>query len=199
MPHTLIDLMRHGEPVGGRRYRGHGIDDPLSEKGWQQMWRAVPENPPWQAVISSPLLRCREFAEALAAKHRLPLHIEPRLREVGFGKWEGKTPEDIQRQWPQDYQAFYRDPVGSRPAAAEPLDEFAARVGSAFGDILNRHRGQHVLIVAHAGVNRALITHCLGVPAAAMYRIQVANAGLSRIRHDSHGLSLLFHNLPRLA
>jgi len=33
--------MRHGEPVGGRAYRGHSIDDPLSEKGWQQMWDAV--------------------------------------------------------------------------------------------------------------------------------------------------------------
>ena len=39
-PPTLIDMIRHGEPVGGRRYRGQ-IDDPLSEKGWRQMWAAV--------------------------------------------------------------------------------------------------------------------------------------------------------------
>ncbi|MHB1590203.1 MAG: histidine phosphatase family protein [Sulfuricella sp.] len=40
MKSTTIDLIRHGEPVGGRRYRGR-TDDPLSEKGWNQMWTAV--------------------------------------------------------------------------------------------------------------------------------------------------------------
>jgi len=39
-PITTLDLMRHGEPVGGRRYRGQ-MDDPLSEKGWAQMRNAV--------------------------------------------------------------------------------------------------------------------------------------------------------------
>ena len=37
---TTIDLLRHGEPLGGGRYRGQ-MDDALSEKGWQQMWQAV--------------------------------------------------------------------------------------------------------------------------------------------------------------
>ncbi len=38
---TKIDIIRHGEPIGGPRFRGHGVDDPLSEKGWEQMWNAV--------------------------------------------------------------------------------------------------------------------------------------------------------------
>ena len=57
MSETQIDIIRHGEPEGGRRYRGHSIDDPLSKTGWQQMWNAIPENPPWDHIISSPLLR----------------------------------------------------------------------------------------------------------------------------------------------
>ena len=61
---TTIDLLRHGEPIGGRRYRGH-IDDPLSEYGWSEMWHAVSGETPWQQIITSPLRRCREFAEAL--------------------------------------------------------------------------------------------------------------------------------------
>ena len=40
---TQIDVIRHGEPKGGRRYRGYGIDDPLTETGWQQMWTAMPD------------------------------------------------------------------------------------------------------------------------------------------------------------
>ena len=42
---TIIDLIRHGEPEGGRAFRGHSIDDPLSEKGWQQMWDVLAKSP----------------------------------------------------------------------------------------------------------------------------------------------------------
>ena len=64
MKETLIDFIRHGEPEGGRRYRGNAVDDALSEKGWQQMWGAVGDRPPWQQIISSPMRRCSAFAEA---------------------------------------------------------------------------------------------------------------------------------------
>ena len=63
---TLIDLLRHGEPRGGAKFRGH-TDDPLSETGWTQMRAAVQGDSPWQVVVSSPLLRCAEFAAELAA------------------------------------------------------------------------------------------------------------------------------------
>ena len=66
MKNTIIDFIRHGEPVGGRAYRGHNIDDPLSEKGWQQMRTAVADHCPWSQLISSPLLRCKDFANELA-------------------------------------------------------------------------------------------------------------------------------------
>jgi len=60
---TYIDVIRHGEPVGGRRYRGYSVDDPLTKKGWAQMRAAVPETPPWQHIVSSPLKRCLEFSQ----------------------------------------------------------------------------------------------------------------------------------------
>ena len=50
---TVIDLLRHGEPLGGRRYRGQR-DDPLSEQGWRQMRASVGGYREWQAVVSSP-------------------------------------------------------------------------------------------------------------------------------------------------
>ena len=106
---TLIDLIRHGEPVGGRRYRGQ-IDDPLSEKGWGQMRAAVGDVCPWQAVISSPLLRCRDFAKELSVRHQLPLQLDARLQEIGFGVWEGKTAEEIRLPDPEILQRFMLDP-----------------------------------------------------------------------------------------
>ncbi|HEB98153.1 MAG TPA: histidine phosphatase family protein [Thiotrichales bacterium] len=194
---TLIDFIRHGEPEGGRLYRGSGVDDPLSEKGWAQMWAAVGEEAPWTAVLSSPLVRCRAFAEALAERHGLPLELEPRFREVGFGAWEGRRPEEIERDTPEAYAAFYADPVHARPAGAEPLEAFGVRVAEALEEALARHAGGHPLVVAHAGVIRAALGFVLGAAPTAWYRVRVDNAGVTRFRRDRLGIRLEFHNRRR--
>ncbi len=180
---TRIDLIRHGEPEGGRRYRGQ-IDDPLSEAGWRQMWAAVGDDVPWTAVVTSPLSRCRAFAERLAGRHALPLAVDARLMEIGFGAWEGRTAEQLRAEDPEQIRRFYHDPVHARPAGAEPLADFRARVVAAFDDLACRPAGQHLLVVTHAGVMRALVAHVLGAPLEAIYRIEVAYAALTRIRLD---------------
>ncbi len=198
MTDTIIDLLRHGTPEGGRAYRGHSIDDPLSEKGRAQMWLAVggetAKAVPWTRIVSSPLIRCRDFAEQLAARHGLPVSVDARFREVGFGSWEGRTPDQIQRDNPDEYAAFFRDPVHSRPPAAEPLDAFVARVASAFDDGLRENAGEHVLVVAHAGVIRAVMAHVLKADLQCAYRVAVNNACFTRCRLGERGLMLEFHN-----
>ncbi len=198
MSDRLIDLIRHGEPEGGARYRGHGVDDPLSPRGWTQMETAVGEHRPWQAIVTSPLRRCRAFAERLAARHGLPCQVDEDLKEVGFGAWEGKTRAQVQAEDAASYHAFYRDPVGARPPGAEPLEAFLARVGRAW-DRLQARDEPHLLVVTHAGVVRALVALALEAPPAALYRLQVDNAHLTRIalRADS-APTLVFHNRPRL-
>jgi broad specificity phosphatase PhoE len=54
-------LLRHGEPEGGRLYRGNLLDDPLSEKGWQQMQASV-NGKHWDFIATSPMARCQAFA-----------------------------------------------------------------------------------------------------------------------------------------
>ena len=192
----LVDLIRHGEPQGGSRYRGHGIDDPLSEQGWRQMWAAVGNARPWDHVVSSPLRRCSAFARALADRHGLPLTIEPRFREVGFGDWEGRTREELKRERPDEYAAFYRDPARSRPAGAEPLDVFTARVAQAFEEMTGALDARHCLVVAHAGVIRAVVAHVLGLDDAGMYRLRIDNAGISRVSITADRSVLLTFNSP---
>jgi len=189
---TTLDLMRHGEPVGGRRYRGQ-IDDPLSEKGWAQMQTAVGESLPWTRIVSSPLLRCRAFAETLADRHGLPLTLDERLMEVGFGEWEGKSAAEIEQAAPGTLARFKADPVNARPAGAEPLADFHARVAAGLADLLAQHAGQHVLLVGHAGVIRMAFAWALHIPLEHAYRIEVASAGLTRLRFDGSHASLIFH------
>jgi alpha-ribazole phosphatase/probable phosphoglycerate mutase len=137
---------------------------------------------PWNAIVSSPLARCADFARWLAGDSGLPLGFDERLKEVGFGVWEGRTAEELEREDADCVFEFKCDPVGRRPPGAERLDDFYARVCAAYEDILARHAGGHVLVVAHAGVMRMAICHAIGLPAAHAYRVNVASAALARIR-----------------
>jgi len=195
---TIIDLIRHGEPVGGSgRYRGQ-IDDPLSEKGWRQMREAVAGHCPWQAIVSSPLSRCAAFATELGQRHSLSVSFDKRLMEIGFGEWEGKTKDEISAHNPQALQNFYNDPIGYCPPGAEALADFEKRITAAWQVLLQDYAGKHVLVVVHAGVIRMLVRHVLAAPLDSMFRIGVPNAGISRFRIDGVGdqalTSLMFHN-----
>jgi len=183
MTRTLVDVLRHGEPVGGRRYRGQ-IDDPLSEKGWLQMHVACADETGWQAIVASPLARCRAFAEALAAARGLPLALDERLKEVGFGAWEGRTAAELDALDPGCVARFKHDPVACRPQGAEALEPFHARVAAAYEALLSAHAGRHLLVVAHAGVMRMIMAHVLGMPPAHAYRIQIGSAAMLRLRHE---------------
>ncbi len=191
---TILDFIRHGEPEGGRLYRGAAIDDPLSEKGWRQMWQAVGEDCHWDQLVSSPLQRCHAFALALGEKHGLPLSVEQDFREVGFGDWEGRSPVEIQQQDAEEYAAFYSDPVNNRPSGAEDLLDFGRRVAQAFERTASAHIGKRVLVVAHAGVIRAALGHVMQAPPTAWYRVKVDNAGLSRFLVSGSERQLIFHN-----
>ncbi|MFQ5469246.1 MAG: histidine phosphatase family protein [Gammaproteobacteria bacterium] len=190
----LVDLIRHGEPVGGRRYRGQ-TDDPLSEKGWRQMEQAVERSQPWSAIVTSTLSRCSEFAYSLGTRIGKTVHEEARFKEIGFGEWEGKTPDELQQLGPDMLKRFLHEPVKYPPPGAESLSEFSLRVSSAWEEILVKLRGEHILVVAHAGVMRAIIGYVLNMPVESIYRLQVDNAAISRIKiDDERPATLVFHN-----
>ena len=198
MPDTIttIDLIRHGEPVGGHKYRGQS-DDPLSEKGWGQMRTAVGEHRPWDAIVSSTLSRCAAFASELAQRHALPLEFDARLMEIGFGEWEGRTAAAVTALDPALLKRFWSDPLNNVPPGAELLTAFRDRVIPAWDEILTHHSGKHILIVGHAGVIRMVVRHVLDMPLQRVFRITVPNAGITRIRVESDGEqtlpTLLFH------
>lgn len=184
MSDTIIDLIRHGEPLGGNLYRGHSIDDPLADKGWQQMWNAVGNYNQWQHIISSPMLRCREFAEKLSDKNNIPLSIEENFKEVGFGSWEGLTREQVIKRNEAEYNNFYADPVNNRADGFENLNDFIQRTVNSFINAAELYKNKHILIVAHAGVIRAIIAYILHAPPGALYNIKIENAGISRVNQS---------------
>jgi len=190
---TTVDLLRHGEPQGGRRFRGQ-TDDPLSELGWRQMWAAVGDTAPWHQVVSSPLQRCSAFASELAGRHRLPCRLEPGFKEIQFGVWEGFTPEEIQQRYGEQYRRYRDDPEAFMPAGAESMTEFVARVAQTWESLLKTQQGRHVLLVCHAGVIRAVLSLVLGITPKNLFRIQIDYASLSRLKIVAgQAPTLVFH------
>ncbi|AGA92217.1 fructose-2,6-bisphosphatase [Thioflavicoccus mobilis 8321] len=198
MSETIVDLIRHGEPEGGRMIRGSGIDHPLSALGWQQMRAAVGDCAPWCQIVSSPMARCRPFAQELAGRHGLPLVVEPALHEIGMGTWEGRRAAEVAAAEPVAYEAFRRDPVRHRPPGGETLEALAERVGQVFARLIASHPGRHLLLVCHAGVARAILGHALGAAPAVWYRLRIDYAGLSQIRHGRFGAVVEHVNVQRM-
>ncbi len=158
------------------------------------MWNAVGESPPRQQIISSPMQRCHAVAKQLTSKHQLPVTIDERFTEAGFGSWEGRSRSQIKQNNLNEYNDFYRDPIHCRPTGAEPIDQFILRVSTAYDEISQQFSGQHNLLITHAGVIRAIVAHVIHASPMGLYRIQVKNAGISRICHNKFGAMLVFHN-----
>lgn len=190
---TTVDLLRHGEPVGGSRIRGQR-DDGLSERGWAQMQAATEGRGPWEVIVSSTLTRCAAFAAELAEQRDVPLELDGRFQERGYGAWEGRTHAEIEAKQPGSLLRFRVDPVEHSPAGAEPLPEFRARVLEAWEDLQARHAGRQVLLVAHAGVMRVVIGEVLATPITRLFRLDVPHAALVRVEIERNGTSVL----PRL-
>lgn len=193
---TVIDLLRHGEVEGGEQYRGQR-DLALSTDGWMQLRSQIPINLPWQQIVTSPLLRCADFAEDLARQSGLLLAYEPRLTERAMGEWEGRSAAELRQQNNEAVNAYYRDPVSFTPPGAEPLEVFQQRVVAAWQDLLQDHPQRHLLVVTHAGCIRVILAQVLNMPLQAIPRLAVPYAGLSRIKilgsGDSARMQLMFH------
>ncbi len=167
MPPTVFYLVRHGSVVAAerRRFIGH-LDAPLSPLGEAQMeaLSARLASVPLEAVYASDLSRARRSAEILAAPHRLTPRVEPALREMSMGRWEGLTAEEIAALDPEAFKEWIAR-IGEVPfPGGESLMDLDDRAWPVVEKILAGHGGAHVALVAHGGTNRVLLCHALGLP-----------------------------------
>lgn len=185
---TTIDLLRHGACEGGEIFRGRH-DVALSAEGWQQMEQAIDGTRGWQRVVTSPLLRCRSFAEHCAQRFQLPLAVIPDLKEIDFGAWEGRPVQDVRQESPALLANYYNDPTAVSPPSGEHTNDAQQRMLRGWQALLRDHRGAQVLLVCHGGVIRLLLSHLLGMPVQAIFRLHVPYASLSRVQvyHSDEG------------
>ncbi len=161
------------------------------------MRNAVGDGGDWEAIISSPLIRCAAFARDLAERLVCPLAIAPGFTEISFGVWEGRSVAEVHAADPQALGQFWRDPVAHPIPGGEPVADFDRRISAAWTTLLDQYHGRHVLLVAHGGTIRMVLRQLLEIPLQRIWRIEAPFASLTRIRvHRDPGSEphLVFHN-----
>ncbi|MEU9884402.1 bifunctional RNase H/acid phosphatase [Sphaerisporangium sp. NPDC051011] len=192
---TSFLLLRHGETPFSidRRFSGTG-DPELTPAGLAQVEAAAARlsRAPYaiDAIVSSPLRRARQTAEAVAAHTGLKVAVEDGLREVDFGAWEGHTFTEIQRRWPDELAAWLADPSVT-PPGGESFTQAAVRVQEAKDRLLLDHQGKTVLVVSHVSPIKLLLASALLAPPAALYRMHLDLAALSVIDYFPDGPQLV--------
>ena len=180
---TTILLARHGETDWNRdgRWQGHS-NTSLNELGREQARELADAlTDEIDVVYSSDLARARETAEIVAAQLGLRVRLDPRLRERGFGSWEGLTRSEIEEL---DAEALARWRAGEGHGApdAEPFDAFDERMRRFLEDVLQRHPDERVLVIAHGGSIRVIHALAMGLDYVRDHRSipAVANCALAR-------------------
>jgi adenosylcobinamide kinase/adenosylcobinamide-phosphate guanylyltransferase len=201
-------LARHGETTwnSASRYQGQ-TDIPLSLRGRRQAQALAARlaHEPIAAIYASDLQRAAETAGIIAAEHRprgtdaapaspTPLRLEPRLREMSFGEWEGLTYAEIERLAPEHLARWNADRLNIAPPGGETLANLSARVRAVLDEITRNHAEQTVLVVAHGGSLRALMCLALGLPASAYWQFRFENASLSALEFHEPGAIVNYLN-----
>ena len=160
-----IFLVRHGQVAGPSALYGK-TDVALNTEGHRALTRQFARIQPVSKIVSSPLKRCLQFAEAMSAQETLPLLIEPDFRECDFGRWDGVPFDDISADCWGELEKFWQAPSEYHFADAEPLAAMQARVVGAWQLLLetvrNESEPQRIVVVTHGGVIRLILACVLG-------------------------------------
>ena len=200
MQPTFIDVMRHGEPEGicpdgGTLLRG-STDHALTKRGWAQASKRtkmlLENNKQWDVIISSPLVRCADFAQSLVSDNLNNdvgrLYINTAWREINYGDWDGLSTKKIWQDAPESMEKMWQDPLAFCAPNGEAVKDFSVRIEQAWSDLLREFQGKRILLICHGGVMRLLLKQLLLLAPEGMNRFAIPYAAAFRFRVD-HSVS----------
>ncbi|MFD3937467.1 bifunctional RNase H/acid phosphatase [Streptomyces sp. NPDC058611] len=191
-PATFV-LLRHGETAltPQKRFSGSGGSDPELSAAGRRQAAAVAESlaarGTVQAVVSSPLRRCRETARAVADRLGLTVTVEEGLREVDFGAWEGLTFAEVRERFPDDLQAWLDSPRAAPTGGGESFAAATRRISATRDRLLAAHAGRTTLLVTHVTPVKILVRLALGAPPESLFRMELSAASVSEVAYYADG------------
>jgi len=164
-------LTRHGHTALSEpdTYLGRRIVASLSDEGRREAQALADRltGVPLDRIISSPLDRTRETAEAIAAGRDVSVELDERLIEFDYGSWEGLTVAQAQERFPDQFALYDANPAIHHVGGGENGEQAAKRVSALVDDLLSWWAGEGdrtCLLVGHSSINRALLAATTGVP-----------------------------------
>ena len=192
---TRIILVRHGESSYNveRRVQGHGDKSTLTEAGQLSADRVgiALRDLSFDAVYCSPLRRAKDTADRILSRLQkppaTPLQTTDNLKEINLIVWEGLLFKDVAEQYPDGYRDWQTQPhklkMSISGAAGErdyyPVPALFEQAEAFWREMLPHHVGQTVLLVAHSGINRALISTAIGLTSDRYQSVHQSNCGIS--------------------
>ena len=198
---VTLYLVRHGETDWNRQGRWQGqADVPLNRRGWRQARLAAQrlKDAPLAAIISSDLQRAACTAELIARSCRRSRHcgergsagvqppviLDPRLREIHQGAWQGLQVSEIQQRYARLFQKRMQNPLAVAPPGGETALQVRQRVVAAVDDIRHRFLGGAVAIVSHGFALAMILVHYQQQPLERIWELVPENGAVIELRLD---------------
>jgi phosphoserine phosphatase len=191
---TRFILIRHGQTEWNtvERFRGRA-DVPLNQVGMAQAeatGRRIADGYQPTAIYSSPLSRAIRTAEAISQYCSLPIQMHFGLIDIDYGHWQGLTPDEARRRWPDMLETWYSLPQLACIPNGETLSHLAVRTMSMIEELTARHFSKTVVLISHLVVNRVILLKVMGASLERFWRIRQDTCAINVFEADAGGFTL---------
>jgi broad specificity phosphatase PhoE len=187
----ILYFLRHGETQASQTGGYCGVSDvALTPEGYQmaEEFAAAYKSLPWSAVFCSPLRRSLDTARPLCAAVGLEMQPRDGLREIAYGQWEGKTPEEVNHQFHDEYVSWLADPGWFGPTGGERGVDIARRSLIVLDEIERTYPDGNILVVSHKATTRIMLCFLLGIDVGRYRdRLSLTVAALSIVEMTKQG------------
>lgn len=184
-------FLRHGETLSSQTgtYCGR-VDVDLTEAGYQmaEQFAEAYQDQPWTAIFASPLHRTMATAQPISDRLGLKIQRREGLKEIAYGKWEGKTPAEVNLEFHDDYVRWLADPGWNAPTGGEKGIDIARRSSEVLEELEQTFDSGNILVVSHKSTIRIILCSLLGIDIGRYRdRIGMPVASLSIVDMSEHG------------
>ncbi len=196
----LIYLIRHGEidQTAPRSFLGW-TDPPLNDNGIRQAQALgkILQDIPFTGIFASPLQRAIQTAVLVGGILPASVQQVDSFKEINLGVWEGLTVDEVRHRFPGEYEQRGRDMEFFRPEGGESFADLAVRSYPALVSLAKTFMGP-LLVVAHAGVNRVLLSRLQQRPLRQLLEIPQDYCGINILSYRSDILQVEAVNLHNI-
>ena len=160
-------FLRHGQTALSREdmFCGSGLDPELTPEGLEMAQGFVNayHDADWRAIYSSSLRRSITTAQPLCNALGFDLQVRAELNEIGYGRWEGLTKEQVDREFHDEYIGWLADPAWHAPTGGESAVAISRRALQVTDEIRQKFTDGNILLVSHKATIRVVLCTLLGI------------------------------------